>query len=168
MAKNGILRRGARVELLEGQIIDMSPIGPLHGGVATEIAQIFTMLARGRYITRVQNPIRLDDHSEPEPDIAIVKSTGDFYKSAHPAPDAVLLLIEVAESSLDYDREKKLPVYGRAGIPETWIVNLDERTIEIYREPQFTGYASKAILSAGEARPIAFPDVSLNIQALLG
>ncbi len=168
MAETGVLRPDARVELLNGEIIDMSPIGPFHGGVTNYLTDAFSAAAKGRWKLSVQNPIRLNDHSEPQPDLALLRPAPDFYRRRHPEPDDVFLLIEVADSSLEQDREQKLPAYGRAGIPEMWIVNLNELTVEVYREPHFEGYASKAVLRAGEqARPTAFPDVNVDVGELL-
>ncbi|MBN8245856.1 MAG: Uma2 family endonuclease [Verrucomicrobia bacterium] len=168
MAEAGVLPAGARVELLGGQIIDMSPIGPFHGGVTIHLNQIFSMADRGRWVVSVQNPVRLDDRSEPQPDLMLLRPAGDFYRRRHPEPDDVLLLVEISESTLELDQREKVPAYGRAGITELWIVNLNELTVEIFREPQFTGYASRMTLHEGDvARPSAFPDVGVDVSELL-
>jgi Uma2 family endonuclease len=168
MAETGVLRPDARVELLDGKIIDMSPIGPFHGGVTDYLNEFFVAASIGRWRTRVQNSLRLDDHSEPQPDLVLAKPAGDFYRKRHPQPADVYLLIEVSDTTLETDKENKLPAYGRAGIPEVWIVNLNELTVEIYREPNFTGYTSKTILRPGDkAAPHAFPDVSVDVAELL-
>ena len=168
MAETGVLRPDARVELLNGEIIDMSPIGPFHGGVTNYLIEIFTAASKGRWMTSVQNPVRLDDHSEPQPDLVLLKSSPDFYRRQHPQPADVYLLIEVSDSSLASDREAKLPAYGRAGIAEVWIVNLIDQAVEVYREPHFTGYGAKTILRAGDqAAPQAFPDVTVDVAELL-
>ena len=168
MAETGVLRPDARVELLEGRIIDMSPIGPFHGSITKHLLQIFTAAAKGRWITQVQDPVHLDEYSEPEPDIALLKPVSDFYRQRHPQPEDVFLLIEISDSTLETDQEEKIPAYGRAGIPEVWIVNLNELTVEVYREPNFTGYGSKTILPTGsQAAPNAFPDVIIDVAELL-
>lgn len=168
MAETGVLRPDARVELLDGRIIDMSPIGPLHGGVTKYLNQLFSAAANGRWLTQVQDPVHLDDHSEPEPDLALLKPAADFYRRRHPQPEDVFLLVEVSDTTLTTDQEDKLPAYGRAGIPEVWIVNLNELTVEIYREPNFAGYASKTILRVGDhARLQAFPDTAVDVAELL-
>jgi hypothetical protein len=168
MAETGVLRPDARVELLDGQIIDMSPIGPFHGSITKYLNLLFTAAARDRWITQVQDPVHLDDHSVPEPDLALLKPSPDFYRKRHPQPADVLLLVEISDTSLTSDRENKLPAYGRAGIPEVWIVNLADLTVEVYREPHFTGYGSKAILrAADQAKPQAFPDVAVDVAELL-
>ena len=168
MAETGVLQPDARVELLDGEINDMSPIGSFHGGVTNRLITIFTAAPEGRWIVTVQNPVHLDDHSEPQPDLAILKSSPDSYVNHHPQPEDVFLLIEVADSSLAVDREQKLPLYGRSGIAEVWIINLPEHSIEVYREPNFSGYGSKTILRAGDqAIPQAFPDVVIDVAGLL-
>jgi Uma2 family endonuclease len=168
MAETGVLRPDARVELLDGEIIDMSPIGPFHGSVTKYLTQLFTAAAKGRWITAVQDPVRLDDHSEPQPDLMLLKPIPDFYRKSHPRPEDVFLLIEVSDTTLATDRDQKLPAYGRAGIAEVWIVNLNEELIEVYREPHFTGYNSKTVLRAGDhASPRAFPDATVDVAALL-
>ena len=166
----GILLQDARVELLEGQIIDMFPIGPFHSGTVDRLTNLFVLRGGGRWIVRAQNPVRLSDRSEPQPDLALLRLREDFYTKSHPTPADTLLLVEVADSSLRFDREEKLPVYARAGIVEFWLINLVERVIEVYREPsQEAGvYRSVARLSAPEQfAPAAFPDVALSVAELL-
>jgi len=167
MAESGVLRPDARVELLDGQIIDMSPMGPAHGAVVKRLNEYFSQLAQGRWLMAVQDPLRLGLHSEPEPDLMLLKRAPDFYTSRHPVSEDVFLLIEVADTTLEFDREEKLPAYGRAGIAEVWIVNLSEPSIEVYREPHFAGYAATKVLRAGErACPLAFPDAAVNVAEL--
>ena len=168
MAETGVIKPDARVELLDGQIIDMMPIGPFHGGTVKSLNQLFAGVAKGRFLVSVQDPVRLNDRSEPEPDLMLLKPKADKYKSRHPKPEDVYLIIEVADSTLQFDREEKIPAYGAAGIAEAWLVNLPEQKIEVYREPHFTGYASKAILRPGEtASPAAFTDVIIDVAELL-
>lgn len=168
MAEAGVLRPDARVELLDGRIIDMSPIGPLHGGLVKRLSRLFNLKAKGRWVVSTQDPLHLDDHSEPEPDVMLLRPSPDDYTRRHPRPEDVFLLIEVSDSTLDYDREEKLPAYGRAGVSEVWLVNPQEEVIEVYREPHFAGYAVKTVLHpADEARPQAFPDASVNVAELL-
>ena len=168
MTETGVLKPDARVELLNGEIIDMSPIGPFHGGLVNRLNRLFNKLSNGRWLVSSQNPLRLDDHSEPEPDAMLLKPATDDYTSRHPQPEDVFLLIEVSDTTLDYDREHKLPAYGRAGSAEVWVVNLVELTIEIYREPHFTGYGSKYVLRAGDKATLqAYPDVAVDVGELL-
>jgi Uma2 family endonuclease len=168
MAETGVLPPDARVELLDGEIHDMSPIGPFHGGVTKRLNQLLARLSRGRWIVAVQDPVHLDERSEPQPDVMLLKPAADDYANRHPQAAEVLLLIEVADTSLDHDREEKLPAYGRAGVSEVWIINLIERTVEVYREPHFTGYGLKTTLRVGDqARPQAFSDVAVDVAELL-
>jgi Uma2 family endonuclease len=169
MAETGVLKPNARVELLDGQIVDMTPIGPFHGGSVNRLNRFFTGLAGGRWLVSVQNPVLLDEYSEPQPDLMLLKPSPDDYTSRHPRPEDVLLLIEVADTSLGYDRGEKLSAYGRAGIREVWIINLSERSIEVCREPHYAGYGSMTVLRPGDqARPLLFPDVVVVVAGLFG
>jgi hypothetical protein len=168
MGETGVLRPDARVELLDGEIIDMAPIGSFHGGATNRLVSLFVRLSKGRWIVSAQNPLRLNEHSEPQPDLMLLKPAVDDYTTRHPGPEDVFLLVEVADTSLAFDRAEKLPAYGKAGGREVWIVNLSERTLEVYREPHFSGYASTAILRAGDkAQPLLFPDVAVDVANLL-
>ncbi len=168
MADTGVIPPGARVELIEGQIVDMMPIGPFHSGTVNRLTRLLTRLSRGRWLVSVQNPIRLSEHSEPQPDLALLRPVDDDYTSRHPGAEDVFWLVEVADSTLEFDRTEKLPIYARAGIPEIWLLNLMEEALEIFREPAFTGYASHLVLRPGdEVRPSAFPDTALNVSELL-
>jgi len=168
MAETGVLKPDARVELLDGKIIDMSPIGPFHGSISKHLNKIFSAATQGRWLVALQDPVRLDDHSEPQPDLMLLKPAADFYRKRHPQPEDVFLLVEVSDTTLPTDREDKLPAYGHAGIGEVWIVNLADLTIEVYREPHFTGYGSKTVLHAGDqVSPQAFPDAVVEVGELL-
>jgi Uma2 family endonuclease len=168
MAEVGVLLPDARVELLNGEIIDMSPIGPFHGSVVSDLIAAFSESSKGRWRLWSQSPVLLDKHSEPQPDIMLLKPAAHRYRESLPRPENVILLVEVSDSTLSIDREEKLPVYGRAGIAEVWIVNLNESTIEVYRDPHFTGYGSKTILRSGDqAAPQAFPEVAVDVAELL-
>jgi len=168
MAESGILREDDRVELIDGEIIEMAPIGSGHAGTVDEFGDIIRTLLDGVAIVRSQNPIRLGHRSEPEPDLALVTRRPDYYRGDHPRPADVLLLIEVAESSLEYDQQTKAPLYARAGIPELWIVNLIDRVIEVYREPSPEGYQSVRIMRRGETiQPVSFPDLSIAVNDVL-
>lgn len=158
----------ARVELLNGRIIKMSPMRPLQGGIVDRLSRWFMLSAAGRWHVSTQRPLRLADDSKPEPDLLVVKPRRDDYLGSHARPEDVFWLVEVADSSLDYDREEKLPAYGRAGIAEVWIVNLTNARIAVYREPHFTGYAAKQVHLAGDQMsPLAFPDLVIRVAGLL-
>lgn len=167
MAETGVLKPDARVELLDGEIIDMAPIGPEHGGSMNRLNHLFSILSAKRWIVSTQNSIRLNQSSEPQPDLMLLKPRRDFYSSRLPGPDDVFLLIEVSDATLLLDRNKKLPAYGRAGLPEVWILNLSERKLEVYREPHFSGYGAQTILRAGDRiAPLAFPDAVIEVSEL--
>ena len=167
MAKTGLLGPDARVELLDGEIVDMSPIGPFHAGVVSRLLRFFARMSSGRFLVTVQNPVRLNEHSELQPDVMLLKPSPEDYTTRHPSPTEVFLLIEVAASSLAYDRGTKLPAYGRSGISEVWIVNLEDETIEVCREPHLTGYASTTLVRPGEqACSFAFPDAAMDVADL--
>jgi Uma2 family endonuclease len=168
MSEAGVLRPGVRVELLGGRIIDMSPIGPFHAGLVKRLSRLFNLKANGRWTVSTQDPLHLDALSEPQPDIMLLKPAPDDYTIRHPEPNDVFLLIEVSDTTLEYDRAEKLPAYGRAGILEVWIVNLNESKVEVYRDPDFTGYGSKALLQPGDqARTQAFPDMVVDLAELM-
>lgn len=157
-----------RVELLEGEIIDMPPIGSYHGGSANRLNHFFSAASKGRWIVSVQNSLAIDDESEPEPDLMLLKPTPTFYTERLPRSEDVFLLIEIALSTVEYDRERKFPVYGRSGIRECWILNLRDQVLEVYREPHFTGYATELKLGDGDSVSLlAFPDVELDVRTLL-
>ncbi len=167
MGVTGILTSDERVELIEGQIVQMSPIGSRHAAcVALLMQHFFTALAL-RTIVRAQNPVRLGDRSEPQPDLMLLKPKADFYASGHPGPSDVLLLIEVADSSAASDRETKFPLYARAGIVEFWLLNLEKHQIEVCRDPQGDTYASTQTFPRGTSvSPRAFPDILVPVDTL--
>ena len=168
MPETGILPPEARVELLNGLIIDLPKITPFHGGITMRLNQWFNMGVPDRAIVSIRNPVRLDNYSEPQPDLALLKPVPDFYRSRHPLPEDVFLLVEVSDTSLADDWSEKLTAYGHAGIPEVWIVNLNDQTVEMYREPHLSGYAGKSVLSPGDiAQPLAFPDLTVNVSELV-
>jgi Uma2 family endonuclease len=141
MGEVGILRADERIELIDGEIIDMPPIGSLHAGTVTQMAAILQRAAGDLAIVQVQNPVSLGEYSEPQPDLALLRPRPDFYKSAHPRSADVLLLVEVADATLDYDRRVKLPLYARHGIAEVWLIDLTSRQLTRFRDPWDAGYA---------------------------
>lgn len=169
MIAAGVLHEDERLELLGGEIIEMSPIGISHAVCVNRLNKLFNRSLPEEFIVSVQNPIHLDMLSEPEPDIAILQPRDDFYAGGHPEPEDVILLIEVAETSLLYDRERKLPQYAQAGIPEVWIVNLIEQQIEVYTRPSPQGYQQTAIFNGKQTvTPVAFPQLTLKVSQILG
>src|SRR5687768_12095899 len=140
MAEVGILDAEARVELIDGEIIDMAPPGSPHAATVHYLIEILVLAAGGKASVLVQNPVRLSEYSEPQPDVALLRRRDDFYRERHPQPDDVLLLIEVAATSLRFDRDTKLPLYARHGIPEMWLVDLGRRRLSRHRAPQQGSY----------------------------
>lgn len=167
MAAAGILKPDAKVELIEGEIIDMFPAGIGHNGPLGGLTSIFGALAKGRWVTHSQGPLRIDKHSEPMPDLLLLRPPWKRYTKAHPTPEDVFLLIEVSDSSLTYDQSKKLPLYARAGVPEYWIINIPKRQIEVHREPHYLGYEKTEIVNSGIIAPAAFPDAEIDVTELL-
>lgn len=168
MAESGILPHGARVELIGGEIVDMSPIGPFHSGSVNELVQSFSQNAGGRWWVSVQAPLDLGPFDLPEPDLALLRPATHHYKTEHPRADDVFLLIEVSDSSLNFDLSVKLPLYARNGIPEVWILNVPQKRMEIYQGPGADGYAEKVISRSGKISPAAFPGVTVDLDSLLG
>ena len=168
MGEIGILGPDERVELIDGEILVMPPIGPGHAGSVDFTADYITRRLDEQFIVRSQNPVHLSDSSEPQPDIAIIVRRRESYFTAHPTPADVLLVIEVADSSLEFDREVKAHIYGRAGVPETWVKNLPEDCIERFTEPGPEGYAQHSIHRRGETlTPVSLPDLELPVADLL-
>jgi Uma2 family endonuclease len=169
MGESGILGPEERVELIEGEIIQMTPIGPPHSGTVIHLNALLVRGVGDRAMVSPQLPVRLGDLSMPQPDLALLKARSNFYTDAHPREGDVLLLIEVADSSVRYDRRVKLPLYARFGIPEYWIVNLPESCIEAYHTPDEEGYQEFRRYVAGERiSPQALPDLVIEVGSLLG
>jgi Uma2 family endonuclease len=169
MGEIGLFRKEDRVELLEGVIYQMTPIGSWHNGSISAINMMFASQLAGRAVVQVQGSFHLSPNSEPEPDLLVLRFRSDFYRSALPGPEDVLLLVEVAETSLGYDRNFKLPLYARGGIPELWIVNRRDARVEVYREPRGDAYESVNFSdSGGSISPLAFPELRIQVAEILG
>ncbi|MBS9382996.1 hypothetical protein BMF77_00768 [Dolichospermum sp. UHCC 0315A] len=169
MSEVGIFSENDKVELINGEIIEMSPIGRRHAACVDRINRLFSNILGMKVIVRVQNPIILNNLSEPEPDIALLQPRADFYESGHPQPQDIFLLIEVADSSLEYDRDVKIPLYASSGITEVWLVDIYEQVIIVYRYPSENGYSDIQKLSRGEKMSIqAFPEINLVVDDILG
>ena len=168
MADAGILAPDERVELLDGDVILMAAVLDWHAFVVDWLNENLMLPLQGRAQVRIQNPTRLNDYSEPEPDVMLLRRRDDFYRSGHPAPADVLLLIEVSDSSLSFDRGQKLTRYAAAGIPEAWIVNWPDRRIESYADPAGDEYATVRYYEPGESiSPHAFPDIALEVDQIV-
>lgn len=169
MTQSGILAEDDRVELIEGEIVEMSPIGSRHAACVKRLNRLLTQQVGERALIGVQDPIRLSEHSEPQPDLTLLRLRSDFYALAHPEPDEVLLLIEVAETSAGFDREVKVSLYARAGISELWLVDLAGERVEIYRQPSAQGYEEVRQLQRGQhLSPQAFRDLTITVDEILG
>ena len=169
MGEAGIFTEDDRVELIDGEIREMTPIGPPHAGTVNRLSELLVTRLAGRANVIVQNPIRLNRHTEPQPDLVVARRREDFYADRHPEPGDVLLVIEVADSSLRYDRAEKTPRYGRAGIPETWLVDVEARTVTAYTEPGPQGYAQQQVRRRGERMAAAsIPDFGLAVDDVFG
>ena len=167
MGQVGIFSEDDRVELMDGEIVVMTPIGSPHAGKVARFIRIFTQRLGDRAIVNAQNPVVLPPDSEPQPDLAILRPRPDFYERSHPGPGDVILLIEVSDTSLEYDRTAKLPLYARAGIPEVWIVDLAAETVEVYQQPSATGYRQVTLFTRGQSlAPQAFPDLQISVAEI--
>jgi Uma2 family endonuclease len=170
MGEAGIFHEDDRVELLDGQIVEMTPIGPPHRACVNRLTGLFApLLTSGRATLSIQNGFVLDAHDEPEPDVAVLHHRADGYLTPDPGPDHTFLLVEVADSSLQHDRHDKLPRYAAAGIPEIWLVNLPGDAVEIYRDPREGRYRDLRTARRGATiAPLAFPDLTLRVDEILG
>lgn len=155
-----------RTELIEGEIVNMSPISPAHAEAVRRLNKYLAARLAERAVVDVQNPITLGNRSEPQPDVVVLKPRS--YHRAHPTPADVLLVVEVSDSTLSYDREVKAPLYARAGITEMWLVDVANKQVEVYRQPKPKGYLEHTTLQIGETlHSLAFPDVSFTVSELL-
>lgn len=168
MAEAGILPPDERTELIEGEVFVMPPIGPAHSAGGSRAERTFHERLGRRAIIRSQYPIRLPHDSEPQPDIVLARPDPEDYRASHPRPEDILLVIEISDSTLTNDRDMKLPLYARADIIETWLMNLPDDRIEVYRDPAPEGYRSITLVPRdGAVTPLAFPDVTIPCAELL-
>ncbi|PYS46850.1 MAG: Uma2 family endonuclease [Acidobacteria bacterium] len=169
MGEAGIFHPDDRLELLEGEIYEMSPIGSPHAACVDLLITLLNERAQRRFIVRGQNPIRLNDFSEPQPDIALVRWRDDFYRNAHPTPDDVLLVVEVADSTVESDRSYKIPLYAQSGVAEAWLVNLPEEQIELFATPVNGVYQTNITFKRGdEAQSHTIKDLNISVSDILG
>ena len=170
MARSGILREDDRVELIEGEITQMTPIGSRHMVCVNRTLDCFIAIQlEKRTIVSIQNPLRLDAFNEPEPDVALLQPRADFYENQHPGPADVLLIVEVSDTTLAYDRDVKGPLYARFGIPEFWIADVENKTVTVYRAPSPRGYEEMKTFRAGQTlSPLAFPELNMAVESIVG
>ena len=167
MAEVGLLAPDARVELIEGEIIDMPPIGHRHAAAVDRLNRLLNLAVGDRAIVRCQGPIRLGDLSEPQPDFALLAPRADFYAERHPVAADTLLVIEVSETTLRYDRQTKLPLYARHGIPEMWIVDAAGKQLHIFRRPSGVAYDEIVSPPTPGITPIgSLPNVAIDLSSL--
>lgn len=166
MGETGVLGPEDRVELIEGEIIVMTPIGLRHAACLAELNRRLVPAIGDRALLWPQNPVRLPRDTEPQPDIVLLRPRADRYTTGSARPEDVLLLVEIADTSYRYDRRVKLPLYARAGVAEMWIVDLVHDVVEVYRQPSETGYAlSDRVERGGQVAPAALADVVLVVDA---
>ncbi len=169
MGQVGIFSEDDRVELIEGEIVEMTPIGSRHAACVKRLNSLFTSRLGERAIVSVQDPLSIGARSEPQPDLMLLKPRPDFYAHAHPEPKDVLLIVEVADTSLEYDRKVKIPLYARALIPEVWLVDLNTSSVEVHRDPSPQGFQRIYQVRRGESlAPQAFLDLVLAVANILG
>src|SRR5947209_6096311 len=153
MGEARIFPPDARLELIEGEIYDMSPIGSPHAACVKSLSALFHRLFGGTLTIGAQDPIRLNDFSEPQPDVVLLRRRDDFYRSGHPTPADVLLVVEVADTTVGTDSEVKVPLYARAGIPEVWLANIPDGRIEVYSDPSGHSYRRAQHFARGASVP---------------
>lgn len=166
----GILGKDDKVELIDGEIIEVAPIGSRHAAGVDRLNFVFSQRVLEWAMVRVQNPISLwDQRSEPEPDVVLVRHKDDFYAEAHPTAEDVLLVVEVADTSLAYDIEVKLPIYAQAGIPEVWVMDLHGEALRTFSEPAGGEYSmAKTLLREESVSPVLLPEVRFDVSSILG
>ena len=169
MSEAGVFANHERVELIEGEIIQMAAIGTRHASCVKRLNRRFSVIPEEIAILGVQDPIQLTERTEPQPDVVLLQPRADYYETAHPIPSEVLLLVEVSDSTVNFDRDVKVPNYARSGIQEVWLWDLEANCLEVYREPTANGYTSIQKFERGEIiSPLAFPDFQVSVNLILG
>ena len=169
MGEAGILAEDDRVELIDGEIREMTPIGPAHAAIVDRLAELLLGHLAGKANVRIHNPIRLGRYTEPQPDLVVARRRTDYYAGRHPEAGDVRLVIEVADSSLPYDRVEKAPRYAGAGIPEAWLVDVPGETVTVYTGPDPGGYASQRLLRRGEVvASAAVAELRIAVDEIFG
>ncbi len=169
MAEAGVFHEDDRVELIDGQVVEMTPVGPRHAVCVDRLNGRLSRLVGDSAIVRVQSPVVLGQRAEPEPDLTLLRPPFERYQEVHPGPAEIMLVIEVADTSVEHDRDVKIPLYARAGVPEVWLVDLSARRIEVYRNPAGGSYAEVTSISPSETlTPLLLPDARLSAADVLG
>lgn len=169
MAQAGIFREDDRLELIDGEIFEMSPIGSRHAACVRRLQHLLARVSGDRALVDTQNPVILNDASEPLPDVVVLQNRSDLYAARHPRPNDIFLVVEVADTSLSYDQEVKIPAYARSNIPEVWVVDLNSASVHIYRTPTAAGYqAHTRVQSDTTLAPHAFSECTLPVAGIVG
>ena len=168
MAEAGVFAKEERIELIEGDLFDMAPIGPDHGAYMIGLNEVFVLACAGRFFVSPQNSIRLSQFTAPEPDLAVLLRRDDRYRmGGRPGPADVVLLVEISDSSLRFDRTVKLPLYAKAGIAELWIVDVQRNLIEVHTKPTGSTYATMTSFKPGERIALTLaPDISVTLDSI--
>lgn len=158
----------SRVELIDGEIFEMAPIGIQHASCVMRLTHLFAPMIDERAIINVQNPLQLGDLSAPQPDFMLLKPSLDFFRSRYPRASDVLLLIEISDTSVDFDRTRKLRLYAMHGVPEYWLVNLQDNCVELYCHPRADAYEQKSTLRVGDSITLSMlPWISIAVADIL-
>ena len=164
MGKGGVFAPDARLELIEGEIIEMAPIAPPHAGCVKTLIRLFARRAGDRALISVQDPLIISARSVPQPDFVLLKPRPDDYGNSHPRASDVFLVIEVSDTTLDFDLGTKVPLYARCGIPEVWVVDVKERIIHVFRDRTVAGYRTSLALKPGESVAcLSLPEAALEV-----
>ncbi|WP_017721776.1 Uma2 family endonuclease [Kamptonema formosum] len=169
MIEAGIFTEEDRVELIRGEIIEMTPIGRRHAAYVNRLVTLFTGCLGNRAIVAPQNPVELGERSQPQPDVALLQPRPDFYEAVYPQPENIFLLVEVADTAVESDRLVKIPLYAEEGILEVWLVDINEECVEVYRQPAPAGYQEVRKCRRGDSLSLlAFPDITIIADEVLG
>ena len=169
MGEAGIFGEEARLELIEGEIIEMSPVGSRHVACVNRATALFAARLAGKVMVSVQNPVLLSRYTEPQSDIVLARPRDDYYASERISPENTFLVVEVSDTTLRYDRNRKMPLYAKSGVSELWIENLQNDVILVYRDPGPKTYSTSLTVHRGESISLAaFPDVVFKVDELLG
>ena len=167
MGKGSVFAPDARLELIEGEIIEMAPIGPPHAGTVAILGRLLERAAGDDAVVWVQNPVRLGERSMPQPDVALLKPRADMYTRSHPVPADVLLLVEVSDMTLRFDVTTKMPLYARAGIVEAWVVDVDSAAVQVFRDPDAASYRTSFTVAGSERLSSrAMPEIGIRVSEL--
>jgi Uma2 family endonuclease len=169
MAQAGILTEDDRVELIRGEIVEMSAVGRRHAACVRRLIRLFSQRLSDRALVDAQDPVELEDNSEPQPDLVLLQLRDDFYEGGHPQSEDILLLVEVADTTVESDRDVKIPLYAENGITEVWLVDINAQCLEVYRQPSENGYLNIQKYYRGQTVFVqAFPNVSFTVDEVLG